>query len=243
MPDGPAKKINIINALWALILMVGNLWAVSMAAAAAAQPTPDPLSLYGPRLEFSVYRNDVPVGRHVVTFRQDKDQLIVDNRFDVKISFLGIPVFNYLYESEGFWESGKLQSINIKLDDDGKKSEIKGRRLPLSFDANGETIPLGKNAEIYPTNHWNSGVLKESELFNTLTGKMNKVTITKAGEETVDVRGGTVRASRYIYSGELNVVAWYDADGRWVKLKFKAEDNSDMEYVCETCLLQIGKSE
>jgi len=62
------------------------------------------------------------------------------------------------------------------------------------------------------------------------------VKIMNKGKERIAVKGGSVMATRYDYSGELtNTSVWYDAKGRWSKLEFKARDGSTVEYICNTC--------
>jgi Domain of unknown function (DUF6134) len=217
---------------------LGIIFAAALSTPAIADPGIDPIVLYGDKLEFSVFRNGSKVGKHEVTFKEVNDEVVANTIFDVNISFLNIPVYDYRYMSTGLWEKGKLRSINVNVDDDGEISSFAGFKLPAAFLINGKTEKLSADKEVYPTNHWNNGVLNQTEVLNTITGKMNKVTITKTGLEEVAVKNGTVKANRYVYTGELELESWYDLSGRWVKLKFKAKDNSEMEYFCETCLTQ-----
>lgn len=195
----------------------------------------DPITLYGDKLEFEVSRNGKPVGSHRVFFFEKQNAVLADTVFKIEISLLKIPLYNFKYESQGHWENGRLRSINVDVDDDGKVDKFAGFRLPNAFLINGKPQPLAKGTEIYPTNHWNNGVLSQSEVFNTLTGKINQVSIKNAGPEKVAVKGGSVTADRYVYSGDLEVESWYDSQGRWVKLRFKAEDDSLIDYMCTTC--------
>lgn len=224
-----------------LFLLFTVVWAEDVAA--SSQAAVDPLSLYGPSHEFSVLRDGIPVGRHLVQFERAGEAVHVQNVFNIDVSFLGISLYRFDYRSRAVWEANGLQAIDITINDDGKSSRISGLRETTVFRISGDNRAIVDEAEVYPTNHWNSGVLSQTRLFNTLTGEINNVTITKAGEETVAVRGGTVRASRYVYDGELKFVSWYDRRGRWVKMKFKAKDNSDMVYYCETCPVEVGSSE
>ncbi len=223
-----------------LFLMVAIWPTVS---SASTESMADPLAIYGERHEFSVLRDGIPVGKHLISFQQTGEAVHVDSFFNVEVKFLGISLYRFDYQSEAIWKEGKLQTIDVKIDDDGTSMEIKGKRQPDKFIINGEAREIAHGADIYPTNHWNSGIVGQSQILNTLTGKVNNVAITKTGEETVAVRGGTVRASRYVYDGELKIISWYDRRGRWVKMEFKAKDNSDMVYFCETCPVEIGSRE
>ncbi|MCC3305313.1 DUF6134 family protein [Sneathiella sp. HT1-7] len=227
-----------LRVLLLLMMMIGI-----HGAAASSDRAVDPLSLYGERHEFSVHRDGVPVGKHMVSFERVGDAYRVDSELNIEVKFLGISLYRFDYESEAIWSEGKLTAIDIRINDDGTNSKIRGMRHVAAFVVNGEVHATTSHPEVYPTNHWHKGVLDQSRLFNTLTGKMNNVTITDTGEETVPVRGGTVRATRYVYDGELTLMSWYDRKGRWVKMAFKAEDNSDMVYFCETCPVEVGLNE
>ncbi len=225
---GTSKALSVLA-------LSATLIGASFNTQAAEDNTIDPIALYGDKLEFQVSRNGKPVGSHVVTFTEKGAAVQADTLFTIDISLLKIPLYNFRYESQGHWEDGQLRSINVDVDDDGKIDKFAGFRLPNAFLINGKPQPVAKDTKIYPTNHWNNGVLKQSEVFNTLTGKINQVSIKNAGPEEISVKDGTVTADRYVYSGDLVVESWYDKKGRWVKLRFKAEDDSQIDYMCTSC--------
>jgi hypothetical protein len=51
----------------------------------------------------------------------------------------------------------------------------------------------------------------------------------------VVTRSGALRARHYLYAGDLNGEIWFDDQGRWVKLRFRADDGSIIDYVCRRC--------
>ena len=91
------------------------------------------------------------------------------------------------------------------------------------------------DAPLYPTNHWNPAVVEQVRVLNTLTGKINNVQIKAQNKESVLTENGTIEATRYAYSGDLETEVWYDDAGRWVKMRFKARDGSTINYVCRRC--------
>ena len=101
------------------------------------------------------------------------------------------------------------------------------------------TYPSGTyvvHGPIISTNHWNADIVKQSRVLNTLTGKINQVKLIKRGKEIIPIKDGTILATRYDYTGELtDTSVWYDSNGRWSKLEFKARDGSTVEYICNTC--------
>ncbi len=201
----------------------------------------DPTFLYGDKLEFSVLRNGAVVGNHLVTFKKRNRDLEVTSKFNLKLSLLGIPIYKYQYDSVGYWSDGMLMSLNVDVNDDGIKKRNVVIREKESFWVNGIKIDGPENSNLFPTNHWNADVLQQGRVLNTITGKVNLTNIQNEGQEVIAIRGGDIEASKYSYSGDLNVTAWYDREGRWVKLKFKGEDNSDIEYFCLTCNTIAGR--
>jgi hypothetical protein len=122
------------------------------------------------------------------------------------------------------------------VNDDGDK---------FSFDANKRSgklvISNMKNSfeaflPVYPTNHWNAGVLNQKQVLNTLTGELNQVEIIKKGHEVINATNGQIRAMRYAYTGDLQTEIWYDEKNRWVGMQFIGSDGSLIKYVCQKCL-------
>ncbi len=128
-----------------------------------------------------------------------------------------------------------LKKLVAKVDDNGKKTSFTAQRA-----GNRLRIVRAQQAEyaalpLFPTNHWNPGVLQEERVLNTLTGRINLVTIEPEEQESVMTNAGNRMATRYRYNGQLQTEVWYDADGRWVRMRFAGRDGSTLEYVCRRC--------
>ncbi|MEH6525218.1 MAG: DUF6134 family protein [Sneathiella sp.] len=195
----------------------------------------DPTILYGDKLEFAVLRNGESVGSHLVTFRKISADLEVTSKFNLELSLLGISIYRYQYSSVGNWSGGMLISLKVDVNDDGSKTQNFAAREDKNFWLNGAKLAGAENDTLFPTNHWNVDVLQQDKVLNTITGEVNRTKIRNEGQEVIAVKGGEVKANRYLYTGDLNATVWYDREGRWVKLKFKGQDNSDIEYYCLTC--------
>ncbi|MEC9346876.1 MAG: DUF6134 family protein [Pseudomonadota bacterium] len=202
----------------------------------------DPVALYGPELSFRVLRDGAEIGRHVVNFRPDGQALRVSARFDAVVRFLGIPVYRFDYRSEARWQEGRMQRIAASVNDDGTQRAIQAELHGDSVIVDGPKGLRQVTAPLWPSNHWHPGVLAERRVLNTLTGGIDTVRITPGTSEPVDTNAGPVTARRYVYSGDLHdVVAWYDAAGRWVRLRFLGKDGTPIDYVCEQCVRSEGK--
>ncbi|RMF07888.1 MAG: hypothetical protein D6763_11325 [Alphaproteobacteria bacterium] len=194
----------------------------------------DPWKLYGDRVAFEVRREGRRVGFHETRFDWQGDFLRVTSEMRLTVKFLFVPVYEFRYEAEELWCDDALYTLEAAVNDNGERKAFSVRRHGPQLLIDGDerkTIP----GDVVTTNHWNPVVLDDRVVLNTLTGKLNKVEIEPVAIETVETLNGPIEATRYRYSGDLETEAWYDEQGRWVKLRFKARDGSTVEYVCITC--------
>jgi hypothetical protein len=195
----------------------------------------DPLDLYGNALEFKVLRDGDEVGFHRVVFRPAGDSLIVESEFSIEVKVLFFTAYRYRYTSTDVWRHGCLVSVDAMVDENGDQSFVRAgvdnQRVTIVGPSGVETSDAG----IFPTNHWHAGVIGAERVLNTITGKVAEVRIVDDGVDWVMVNDETHPVRRYHYTGDLRNTVWYDGDGRWVKMRFTAEDGSTIEYVCAQC--------
>lgn len=203
----------------------------------------DPVKRYGNELRFQIRRNDAPVGSHIVQFNRGRDGLQVIAQSNINISFLGFNAYSFYYRSESLWQGNQLAAMSVVVDDDGDETKVSAKRdqgqLIVSGPDGDQTLPPG----IFPTDHWHCGVLGSRSVLNTITGKPNMVSITASDSEMLRTSTGTLRATQFTYDGELETNAWYDSDGRWVGLQFKARDGSTITYRCMNCATDTAQKD
>jgi len=198
----------------------------------------DPFALasaYADGLAFEVRRDGRTIGSHDVTFEREGEALRVTARSDIRVRFLGIPVYRFEYRSESLWDEEGLLRLQAETDDDGQESRVVARREEEALRIEGSGGPAETAAPLFPTDHWHSGVLQQTAVLNTLTGRLNQVEIVFEGEDTVEAGGATRPARRYSYEGDLQATVWYDREGRWVGLRFLGRDGTPIDYVCRRC--------
>lgn len=208
---------------------------VAAAPAAARDMHFDPLTAYGKDIVFDVYRAGERIGEHRVTFGRTGDALTAESRFSIRITILGLPLYRYEYSSVGIWRDGQLARLNARVDDDGTVSTVDAERNAGKLKVHSDDVHSVAPDNVYPTTHWNPGVIGTAQVLNTITGRINSVRMQEVGTENV-VTGGTHRlARRFVYTGELETEVWYDMVGRWVKMRFNGKDGTPIEYVCRRC--------
>lgn len=219
-------------------LLLGLPWRGAAAAAVqAAYPTGlDPLPLYGPAVRYDILREGEKVGAHELRFRQTPQGLEIESRSQIEVNLLFLTAYSFRYQSVEHWRDGRLAMLYAATNDNGETSRVEARDAAGALRFRGASGSWQMAASsILPTTHWAMPRPGPAELLNTLTGNINRVTIAEAGREPVDLGGQTREARRFVYSGDLEVESWYDDAGRWVKLRFRAEDGSLIEYVCRSC--------
>ncbi len=209
------------------MLLALFLAAVAMPArpSTAAQAVPQ-------TLDFDIAHDGDVVGHHRVTFRQDGDRLVVHSELRIEVEVLFLTVYRYQQTRDEVWRNGRLIALASTADDDGTPHDIKGAAGP-----DGMKVTSGKDswtlpAESVPASYWNmSMVTGKGPLVDSLSGKVLDQRIVKLGQETVRAGGRNIVATHYRLEAERPRDVWYDASGRWVKMRAIARDGSVAEWV------------
>jgi hypothetical protein len=61
---------------------------------------------------------------------------------------------------------------------------------------------------------------------DTKTAELLKVKTAEAGKDTLEIRGKSVEASKYVISGELERELWYGEDGTWLQMRFDSDGSA-----------------
>lgn len=170
---------------------------------------------------FQVFLDERPIGeQHFRVDRQGEGwRAEIAARFGV--DFLFFNVYNYRHENTEVWQDGCLQSLDAETDDNGTRYRLEGERQGDQFRLmiNGEETLLP--ACVMSFAYWNPDILQQSRLLNTQDGRYMPVTITRVGEESIEVLEQSVAAVQYrLDAEELHIDLWYaQDDGRWLKLE------------------------
>ncbi|HNB29077.1 MAG TPA: DUF6134 family protein [Alphaproteobacteria bacterium] len=227
---------------WPLI-GAGAVWAEALPATLPPSAHPasqgpagiDPVGLYGAEARYDILRDGEKVGTHALTFRRTPIGLSVESRSDIEVKLLFLSAYSFRYQSTEHWRGGRLAQLYAASNDNGQAQRVEARaeQNRMSYRVAGGAWQTGQ--PVLPTTHWAMPRPGPATLLNTLTGNLNQVEIQDAGREAVQIGATAVTARRFVYSGDLAIESWYDADGRWIKLRFRAEDGSTIEYLCSTC--------
>lgn len=195
------------------------------------------LELYGEEgLLFQVIRKNRRVGEYRTQFIPTDDGLEVISSMELKIPILWVYDYQYRYTGRELWRDGTLETLSVTVDDNGDSESFSLRRDGERLTGEGPGGAVDLPLPVWATHHYDASITAQSVVFNTLTGRMNQVKVKQAGTEQVATAGNNRLATRYTYEGELHDTdAWYDQQGRWVKLRFKGSDGSTIELHCVRC--------
>jgi hypothetical protein len=203
------------------------LLAASQFGAAPAFAAPPP----GGVLDFTVLRNGSEVGRHEMLFRNEADSLKIDIRTNVAVKVAFITAYRFEHEGHEVWQGGRLARLWSKTNDDGTKHV-------LDVTAGGDGLVVmadGKEPEklstSIPASLWNERIVQQRNILNTLDGTCMSIQVSDLGTETLIVKNARLPARHYVVTGDLERELWYDAQNVLVKVRFKAKDGSDIEYL------------
>jgi hypothetical protein len=198
------------------------------------QPLTDPISLYGPTLEFEVLLGDDQIGHHKITFQKDRDgfQVVAMTEMSVKVLFAN--VFRLEHRSEALWIDGSLREMKATTTVNGKETNFEVQRDGDNFRIENEDEVLLSEGPLFPSTHWNMSILSSTRILDTLTGQVGDVDVVDLGEVDVETVRGTILARHFIYSGDLDAEVWYDEDGRWIRYKLSGRGGT-VEYRCLIC--------
>lgn len=192
-------------------------------------------ALYGDRIEFDVVRNGTVIGSHIVDFKRDDTGLQVNVDFRIEIRALFLTLYRMTYQSVARWQDAGLVSLYAETNRDGDTTSVRLQESGGRLVGNGPSGSLVASLGTYPTNHWNAGVRESDTLINTISGRVNAVRLLPVGETEVETERGLKQATHYRYVGAIENEVWYDDEGRWLAMRFPADDGSSIELRCRKC--------
>ena len=183
------------------------------------------------RVEYAIHHETYgEIGRHVITFSCQGDDVVVETTIEGKVKVLMVPLFKRSGSYREVWRGDRLIAFDSRTEDNSEVYEVSAR-------ANGDhTVINGRRGRIEapPTvvsNHpWNHEVVERTLLFDTQRGRLQKVQVTPAGTETIPVAGRAVAAQKYLVTGDLERELWYDATGDWLQSRLE-HDGADITLI------------
>lgn len=192
----------------ALLFLPGSL----LPAAAIAAPGP---------ARFRVLRDGKEIGTHQVRLSGNTAKLSVQTEIALQVKLAGFTVFRLRHDIAEEWAGDRLQRLTSRHDRNGTVTEARVTAEGGALVAQGPEGEARLPANAAPLTWWN-GANFARPLIRPLTGKPLSATPSRSA-----LPGGGVQ---FTLNAEVESIARYDADGRWVGFSTKGDDGSAVVY-------------
>lgn len=208
----------------------GFLSLLALALVIAAQPS----FATAKTLSYTVLRNGSPIGTHSYTLDTRDGETTVNVSTDIKVKVFFATVYEFVHTSIEKWKGGKLVYIQSTTNDDGIQKELEaqstGAELKVSSVVKGQDRLVKAPGAVIPASLWSDTTVSQSSLLNTLDGTLMRVKVETIGDEVITAHGDKKTATHFKITGDLTRELWFDGDGNLVRVRFPAEDNSEIVY-------------
>ncbi len=151
------------------------------------------------KIEMEILRNDEVIGYNNYYFKRDGEKTIVKNQYKFEVKLLSATIFKvegygeeiYLKDNLISFQSKTLQNkkekfVNLKLDNDNKKFDIKGSSY--SGEASVKNI-IG--------NWWSHKILQAESQISPISGSIKEQVVTFIKKENISINGKQYEADHF----------------------------------------------
>ena len=141
------------------------------------------------RIEFDIYRNNKPIGKHIFSFKKLENQLAVESEINFEIKKFGVVLYKYHVKGTEYYKDGNLIKFNSKTNQNGKEKYV---NLKLQ---DGEQIIDGSSYQgKAPSDYllgtwWNHSIVKAEAQISAVSGRIINQKVTFLGKETLEING------------------------------------------------------
>lgn len=198
----------------------------ALAAEAATLPVPS-----GDALGFRLVRHGSDIGRHLLGFTRQGDQLIVRISVDALVTFASIPIVRYTHRGVETWQGATLVALAGNTDRNGERNWMTATRTAEGLEIHSSKFARAvAPADTTGITYWNRHML-DGPMVSLEDGVLARPKITPRGPERVQLASGAaVPAEAYNLKGTFDVDVAYDMSQTWASLSFTAVDGSEIRY-------------
>lgn len=208
------------------LVMIG-MFAVTVASPAPAQERAGEVGYW----DFDVYMNDKKVGKHEFKVSEARGVKQVQSEASFKYKILFILAYQYEHNAAERWTGNCLAEFDASTNANGDRIRVSGEQSEAGFLVERDGNPVALPDCVMTFAYWNPDFLEQSRLLNPQTGEYVDVRIEKVGNETLEVRGQAVAATRFrLRAHEVDLTIWYSADDEWLGLESVAKGGHIIRY-------------
>src|SRR5690349_3158552 len=191
----------------AAMVLVALLLAIPSSRAARAEGMPTGIYIY------TIIREGEPVGQQRMEFVNDGEKLRVLSHMELSVTLLGMTLYAFDQQVEEVHQGGKIMSLTSEADDDGKDRKVsltlQGDLLKGEYNGDQRAVEPTLVTSLF----WQKPALGETQVLDTIRGKVRDVTVKDLGVETLNLPVGRIETHHYQMTGEWKRELWYDANG------------------------------
>ena len=185
------------------------------------------------RLEWSIFRDGEKIGRHLMTLRHQRGDLIVENEIDIRVELLFVALYRYVHRDREVWRDGRLAELTAFTNDDGTAFDLEVEATQGGLAVDGPSGKFAAPPESVPSSLWQIDMTKGGALIDVERGRLLSVRFTVKAEEPITTAGEDVRARHVTASGDLARELWYGPDGLLLRQQFKGPDGKTLEFTLD----------
>lgn len=176
--------------------------------------------------QFDVSMDGKAIGTHEFVLDEREDgQFALKSEAKFNVKFLSINVFKYHHLANELWQNDCLKKLDARTQENSKATLVEAKQDQAMFKVSAPT-PLEISQQCVMTfAYWNPKILQQKKLLNPQTGEYLNTQIARLGQETILVKGQTIKAERYkIHTSQFVIEIWYGLDGEWLALQSTTPD-------------------
>ena len=188
-------------------MLLALLLAMPLGRLARAENPPAGIFIY------TIIREGEPVGQQRMEFVSDGEKLRVLSHMELNVTLLGMTLYAFNQQVEEVHRGGKIMSLSSEADDDGKNRKVnlvlEGDLLRGDYNGDQRAVEPTLITSLF----WQKPALGETQVIDTIRGKVRDVTVKDLGAETLTLPVGKVETHHYQMTGEWKRDLWYDVNG------------------------------
>lgn len=166
------------------------------------------------------------IGTHVLNFRCEGDDLVVETDVDVEVKVLFITAYERKAHYREVWRGDRLVDYEAITNDGGERFETRARIEDGAMIVDGVEKGVRVPLDTVPSHPWNVDVVDRPLVFGQRDGEIRHVKAEAAGEEPLTIGGKTIMARKYAVTGDLERDLLYAPDGTWLQWRLERDGKS-----------------
>ena len=185
----------------------------------------------GGHWKFRVLLGDSEIGQHRFTLTEQGEQRTLRSEAAFAVKLLGLTVYRYRHEATEQWAGDCLTNLTAQTDDNGTPLAVAATREGSTLKVKSPQGEASVDGCVMSFAYWNPAMLRQHQLLNAQSGRLETVRIKLVGNEDLPVRGQSATARHYVIEGlERPLELWYSPKGDWLALESTVARGKRLRY-------------